>query len=236
MKILLVEDDFDLSGALTRALRRRDFDVTACTDGLEGLRLVKHHEFDAILLDLSLPSMDGLRVLQRLRSDDNWTPVLVITARGAVGDRIVGLNTGADDYLAKPFDLDELEARVRALGRRRGVANDLCCGSLRFEKAAGIFFRDHKPLDLSPRESSLLQALIARPGHGVTRERLFALVFNAGEMAQPDALEVIVHRLRRKIAGSGVSIMTLRGVGYLLCDDPAAFIADDHRKTDDAPS
>ncbi len=222
MKILLVEDDFDLSGALTRVLFKRGFEVVGCTDGADALGLVKHHDFDAILLDLTLPGLDGLRVLQRLRNNDDWTPVLVLTARGAVGDRIVGLNAGADDYLAKPFDLDELVARLNALIRRKGGSDELCCGALRYDKRSSVFFREGKPVDLSPRESALLKALIARPGHGVTRERLFALVFDAGETAQLDALEVIVHRLRRKIAGSGVEIMTLRGVGYLLCDERQA--------------
>ncbi|NRF65473.1 response regulator [Aquincola sp. S2] len=222
MKILLVEDDLDLSGALTRALFRRGFEVVVCIDGVEALNLTRHHDFDAILLDLSIPGIDGLRVLQRLRNHEDWTPVLVLTARGAVGDRIVGLNAGADDYLAKPFDLDELEARLRALVRRGGSSDELACGALRYDKRAGIFLHETKPLDLSPRESALLKALIARPGHGVTRDRLFALVFAAGETVQPDALEVIVHRLRRKLAGTGVEIMTLRGVGYLLCDAPKA--------------
>jgi DNA-binding response OmpR family regulator len=218
MKILLVEDDLDLIGALTRALVKRGFEVIGCRDGIEALQLARHHDFDAVLLDLSIPGIDGLRVLQRLRQSEDWTPVLVLTARGAVGDRIAGLNAGADDYVAKPFDLDELEARLRALVRRGGSSEELACGALHYDKRSGIFLHEGRPLDLSPRESALLRALIARPGHGVTRDRLFALVFAAGETAQTDALEVIVHRLRRKIAGTGVEIMTLRGVGYLLCD------------------
>jgi DNA-binding response OmpR family regulator len=221
MKILLVEDDFDLSGALSRALTRRGFEVVTCGDGLEALTLVKHHRFAAILLDLSIPGIDGLRVLQRLRDADDSTPVLILTARGAVGDRVVGLNAGADDYLAKPFDLDELEARVRALIRRRGGDRQTMCGSLRYDQASGACYRDGKPLELSPRESALLKALMAQPGHGVPKERLMALVFAAGEDVQADAIEVVVHRLRRKIAGSGAGILTLRGVGYLLSEDAA---------------
>ena len=118
MKILLVEDDFDLSGALMRALTRRGMEVITSGDGLTALGLCKHHAFDAIALDLSIPCIDGLHLLQRLRGDGDHTPVLILTARGAVGDRVAGLNAGADDYLAKPFDLDELEARLRALLRR----------------------------------------------------------------------------------------------------------------------
>lgn len=226
MKILLVEDDFDLSGALVRVLVRRGFEVISCGDGMEALNLAKHHNFAAILLDLSIPGIDGLRVLQRLRDADNTTPIMILTARGAVGDRVVGLNAGADDYLAKPFDLDELEARLRAIIRRKGGDREMRCGALRYQQVSGACFRDGKPLDLSPRENALLKALMAQPGQGVTKERLFALVFAAGEDVQADAIEVVVHRLRRKIAGSGAEIMTLRGVGYLLCEDPAAAAAD----------
>ena len=217
MKILLVEDDFDLSGALMRALTRRGMEVITSGDGLTALGLCKHHAFDAIALDLSIPGIDGLHLLQRLRGDGDHTPVLILTARGAVGDRVAGLNAGADDYLAKPFDLDEFDARLRAVMRRRSGANELVCGALRYDRGTGTFFRDQRPLELSPREGALMRALFSQPGHCVAKERLFALVFTAGEDVQADAIEVIVHRLRRKIAGSGAEIMTLRGVGYLLC-------------------
>lgn len=221
MKILLVEDDFDLSGALVRVLVRRGFEVMSCGDGIDALKLAKHHNFAAILLDLSIPGIDGLRVLQRLRDADNATPVMILTARGAVGDRVMGLNAGADDYLAKPFDLDELEARLRAIIRRKGGDRELRCGALRYEKASGACYRDDKPLDLSPRENALLKALMLQPGHCVAKERLLALVFTTGEDVQADAIEVVVHRLRRKLAGCGAEIMTLRGVGYLLCEAPS---------------
>lgn len=218
MKVLLVEDDPDICTSLGRALVRRGFDVLSCGDGLEALGLCRHHDFDAVLLDLSIPGIDGLSVLQRLRGADDATPVLILTARGAVGDRVAGLNAGADDYLAKPFDLDELEARLRAIVRRSGRSSEVRCGVLRFLRDSGELLRGDRPLELSPREASLLRALMVRPGHGVAKERLFALVFAAGEDVQPDAIEVIVHRLRRKLADCGVEIMTLRGVGYLLCE------------------
>jgi len=225
MKILLVEDDFDLAGALTRVLVRRGFEVVGCGDGIEALALVKHHDFAAILLDLSIPGIDGLRVLQRLRDAGDNTPILILTARGAVGDRVQGLNAGADDYLSKPFDLDELEARVRALIRRRGGDREMHCGQLRYDPVSGACFQADRPLELSPRESALLKALMAQPGQGVAKERLLALVFTAGEQVQADAIEVVVHRLRRKIAGSGAEIMTLRGVGYLLAEQVGAAAA-----------
>lgn len=219
MKILLVEDDVDLSSALMRVLVRRGFEVVSCGDGIEALKVAKHHELAAVVLDLSIPGIDGLSVLSRLRGAGNATPVLILTARGAVGDRVAGLNAGADDYLAKPFDLDELDARLRALIRRGGGDQDIRCGSLRYDRNSGVCFVGPKLLDLSPREHALLEALIARPGQGVTKDRLTALVFPSGGDVQSDAIEVVVHRLRRRLAGSGAEIVTLRGVGYLLCED-----------------
>ena len=220
MKILLVEDDIDLAGALRRVLVKRGFSVDACGDGVEALVLLRHRAFDAVLLDLSIPGVDGLRLLQRIREGGDTVPVMILTARAAVGDRVVGLNAGADDYLAKPFDLDELEARLHAIVRRKGDQHEIRCGRLRLDRSSGAVFRDQRLLDLSPRESALLRVLMAKPGHAVTKERLHALVFSEGEAVNTEAVEVIVHRVRRKIADTGVEIMTLRGVGYLLCDAP----------------
>jgi two-component system response regulator TctD len=171
------------------------------------------------VLDLSLPGLDGLELLQRLRGDGNLTPVLVLTARGAVGERIAGLNAGADDYLAKPFDLDELIARLGALTRRLGRDGELRCGQLRYEAASNAFYRDLSPLELSPREAELLKSLMSRVDHVVPKEALRDAVFGADDAANVDAVEVLVHRLRKKLHGASVEILTLRGVGYLLCDD-----------------
>jgi DNA-binding response OmpR family regulator len=219
MKLLLVEDDMDLIRSLSRALDARGFSVVTCAEGSEALSVARRHRFDAIVLDLGIPGMDGLHVLQRLRRSDNATPVLILTARGAVGDRVAGLNAGADDYLAKPFDLDELEARVRALIRRSSGDGDWRCGHLRYERASGAFYNAERALDLAPREAALLRALIARCGHAVAREKLHQEVFEGDEPAQADAIEVVVHRLRKRLAGSAAEIMTLRGVGYLLRED-----------------
>jgi DNA-binding response OmpR family regulator len=223
MDLLLVEDDFDLVRALSRALDARGFRVLSCGDGAEALAMARRQSFSAIVLDLSLPGLDGLHVLQRLRRSDDLTPVLILTARGAVGDRVAGLNAGADDYLAKPFDMDELEARVRALIRRREGAGDARCGRLRCERESGAFFCDEKPLDLPPREAALLRALLQRAGHAVPRDKAFAAVFaHEAEVPQADALDVLVHRLRKRLAGAGVEIVTLRGVGYVLCEEPVS--------------
>ena len=178
-----------------------------------------------VVLDLTLPGLDGLQVLEQARRGGLATPVLILTARGTVGDRVIGLNTGADDYLPKPFDLDELVARLHALGRRRADAArrpadaaPLQVGALRYERDSGaIYFRD-EVLELTPREAALLQALMARPGHAVSKERLFELVFPGEADVQYEAIEVVVYRLRKKLAHTGAELMTLRGLGYLLKD------------------
>lgn len=218
MKILLVEDDVDMSKALTRALEKRNFAVTPCYDGAVALRLIRDGVADLVILDLSIPGLDGLHLLQRLREQGIDVPVIVLTARGAVGDRVAGLNAGADDYLAKPFDLEELDARIRALLRRRGGNDDGVqkCGDLRFERSSGAFYCGDEPLEFTPREHTLLKALMTRPGHAITKERLFQQVFPSDENAQIESIEVIVHRLRKKLAGTRTEIMTLRGLGYLL--------------------
>jgi two-component system response regulator TctD len=163
-------------------------------------------------------------VLAAARAEGLATPVLILTARGTVGDRILGLNTGADDYLAKPFDLDELEARVRALVRRaapRGVdaatapAQPEWCG-LRADAASGAVYLQGQPMDLTVREAALLRALLAAPGQAVAKERLSDLVFAGESQVQADAIEVVVYRLRKKLGGTRAQLVTLRGLGYLL--------------------
>jgi DNA-binding response OmpR family regulator len=225
MKLLFVEDDIDLVRALAPALTARGFEVITCGDGAEALVLARRQPFDAIALDLSLPGLDGLLVLQRLRRADDRTPVLLLTARGAVGDRVTGLNAGADDYLVKPFDLDELEARLRAVIRRHQGDGDWRCGRLRCERAGGALYLDERPLDLPGREAALLRALMASAGRAVPRDKLFAAVFvGEAEVPQPDAIEVVVHRLRRRLAHAAADILTLRGVGYALAEDRQALI------------
>lgn len=225
MKLLLVEDDADMSRALARALDRRGFAVTTCFDGAEALRLAREQTHDALLLDLTLPRVDGLHVLQRLRAEGDTTLVLILTARGSVGDRIAGLNAGADDYLPKPFDLDELVARIKAMWRRRKSEHEpvLSCGALSYDTIAGAPYVQGEPLDLTPRENALLRALIKTPGQAVAREQLCRLVFAGDELlSHGDAIDVVVHRLRKKLTPSGAEILTLRGVGYLLRDKSPA--------------
>ncbi|HWP17658.1 MAG TPA: response regulator [Burkholderiaceae bacterium] len=221
-RLLLVEDDDAMRHALCVALERRGYEVECCANGHDALQTLRHTPPDLTLLDLTIPGMDGLAVLQKARTQGVTAPILVLTARGAVGDRIQGLNAGADDYLAKPFDLDELEARIRALLRRaRGEADAVQqCGPLRLERESGAFYLGDEVLEVTPREQALLRALIARPGHAVSKERLFRLVFPMEAAIQFEAIEVVAYRLRKKLTGSGVSLVTLRGLGYMLRADP----------------
>jgi two-component system, OmpR family, response regulator TctD len=227
MKLLLIEDDASMQAALQRALGRRGMDVTGCTDGALALGQWKATLPDVVMLDLSLPGLDGLKVLERARQEGLATPVLILTARGTVGDRVMGLNLGADDYLPKPFDLDELEARLRALSRRRASnsaqadkdpdgGSQHLLGSLRYDSESGAIYCQGLPMELTPRELALLQALMLKTGHAVAKEKLFALVFPGEADVQYEAVEVVVYRLRKKLAGTGATLMTLRGLGYLL--------------------
>jgi two-component system, OmpR family, response regulator TctD len=222
MKVLLVEDDPSMQTALRRALQRRGMEVDVCGDGRAALGAWKSAAPEVVVLDLSLPGLDGLQVLEQARREGIATPVLILTARGTVGDRIIGLNTGADDYLPKPFDLDELEARVRALARRSAAAAPgsapapAGAGGLRYDRDSGAIYHRDEVLELTPRELALLQALVAKPGHAVSKERLYELVFPGETDVQYEAIEVVVYRLRKKLAHTGAKLVTLRGLGYLL--------------------
>lgn len=229
MRLLLVEDDPVMSATLARALERRGLRVAAVGDGPAALAHWQRHPPDAVLLDLSLPGLDGLQVLAQARAAGLRQPVLILTARGTVGDRVLGLNAGADDYLPKPFDLDELEARVRAMVRRAAPENQvksassvISVGSISYEPDSGVIGLRGQPMELTPREAALLRALLVRPGHAVAKERLCALVFPGELDVQPEAIEVVAYRLRKKLAGTGAGLMTLRGLGYLLREDAAA--------------
>ena len=225
MKLLLVEDDPSMQTTLQRAFARRRIDVRVCGDGASALAQWREMEPDVVALDLNLPNLDGLQVLAQARAAGLRTPVLLLTARGTVGDRIVGLNAGADDYLPKPFDLDELEARLRALRRRHQNADHDApdgpqqVGQLRYEPESGAIYHRADVLELTPRELALLKALMIKPGHAVGKERLFELVFPGEADVQYEAVEVVVYRLRKKLAGTGATLMTLRGLGYLLRAD-----------------
>ena len=226
MQLLLVEDDPTMQATLHRALTRRGMEVTAVGDGRAALSQWTALQPDAVILDLTLPGLDGLQVLQHARSRGLRTPVLILTARGTVGDRVMGLNAGADDYLPKPFDLDELEARLRALVRRSAdpavsplAPSSVQIGAIRYDKDSGALYLHGEVMELTPRELALMHALLAQPGHAVTKERLYELVFPGQLDVQYEAIEVVVYRLRKKLADTGLTLMTLRGLGYLLRAD-----------------
>ena len=218
MRLLLVEDSHKLAAWLGKALRQHGYAVDTTHDGAEADSLLRTEHYDAIVLDLSLPSMDGLTILQRLRARGTAAPVLILTARGELEDRVRGLNLGADDYLAKPFELSELEARLQALIRRaHGVSAPLLSlGPLGYEPSGRVFTLNGQRLALRPKEHAVLEVLITRAGKAVSKAQLYDSVFSIDATTGQDVVEIYIHRLRKQLAGSGVAIVTLRGLGYLL--------------------
>ncbi|XYJ08211.1 response regulator [Telluria sp. B2] len=233
MRILLVEDHVELSHWVSRALRDAKLTVECAASGADADALLHTQDYALVILDLTLPKMDGLDVLRRLRARGGargGTPVLILTARGGLEEKVQGLNLGADDYLAKPFELAELEARVKALLRRRfgnGSGNEALvhrCGQLSFDTVARMFHYCGEPLALTPREHAVLEALIARPGRALSKEKLFDEVFALVDDANLDAIELYIHRIRKKLERrpeGNTAIVTLRGIGYLLQEKPA---------------
>ena len=217
MRILIVEDNPHLLRSLTLALAQGHV-VDAVPDGAQADTVLRTERYDVIVLDLGLPKMDGLELLRRLRARGDRTAVLVLTASGDTDDRVRGLDSGADDYLAKPFELTELEARLRALHRRSlgHAAPVLQVGRLVYDSVARSFRIDGERLTLPPREHQVLEQLITRAGQPLRKRQLADAVSTLDEALNEDALEIYVHRLRRKLAGSGAVIHTLRGLGYVL--------------------
>lgn len=218
MRILLVEDDAMIGASVQRGLRQGGHAVDWVRDGVAAGLALHDTPYDLLLLDLGLPKRDGIEVLRELRAAGSTLPVLVLTARDAVSDRIRGLDAGADDYVLKPFDLDELAARVRALARRgRGTAEPvLSRGALALDPAAHAVTLDGAPVKLSAREFALLEALFEADGKPLSRARLEERVYGWGEEVESNAIEVHIHALRRKL-GPGW-IRNLRGVGYYLSE------------------
>lgn len=221
MKLLLVEDDDPIAAPVLRAFQRAGLDVDHVTRGDAADLALQTGGFDAAVLDIGLPGRDGLDVLRRLRGRGDPLPVLLLTARDDVSDRVIGLDAGADDYLVKPFDMVELEARVRALLRRGrgGPAAGPRLGRLTLRNDETVPRLDDAPLDLSPREAGVLAILLRRAGRVVGKpvvlQELAAADPSAMDLSDA-AVEVMVHRLRRKLEGSGVEIHTMRGFGYML--------------------
>jgi two-component system OmpR family response regulator len=218
MHLLLVEDDPVLANGLTHSLQLASFTVTHEANGKRADHLLTVQQFDLLILDLGLPDMDGSEILARLRQRGNLMPVLLLTARNTLTDRVHGLDGGADDYLAKPFDLRELEARIRALLRRGQPAGDarLEVGGLSLDLEGQCATLNHEPLDLLARELNLLKILMQHAGRVISKDALCEQLSSLGEDVSSNAVEVYVHRLRKKIEFGGMNILTLRGLGYML--------------------
>jgi two-component system response regulator TctD len=213
MRILLAEDEHAMGEWLTKALARVGFQVDWVDDGRLAECSLRGHDYDALVLDLGLPNRSGHDILAWLRAQDDRLPVLILTARDTLGERVSTLNEGADDFLAKPFALQELEARLTALIRRaRGSDRPrFACGPLAYDTATRRFTLHNEPLAVSPREHALLRALIQRSGEPMSKQQLVERVFSDDEDVQPEVVEVIIYRLRKRLES-----VTYRGLGYAL--------------------
>ena len=218
MRILLAEDDEVLLDGISKALSRSGFSVEAVSCGVEANQALKASSFDMAILDLGLPKLDGLDVLRNLRERGSLLPVLLLTARIGLNDRINGLNLGADDYMLKPFDLPELEARVNALIRRSKYAapSQVSFESLTLDVSARTLLVDGATLELSSRELMVMECLMQRPGRLVSKDQLIDHICGWEKNISGNAVEVYIHRLRKRIEPHGVTVRALRGLGYLL--------------------
>jgi DNA-binding response OmpR family regulator len=220
MRLLLVEDDEILSDGISKALRQAGYTVDQIMSGGDADLALASNIFDLLILDLGLPKLDGLEVLRRLRARKQTLPVLILTARDRLEDRVMGLDFGADDYLTKPFDLPELEARIRAMIRRQMIAGELevTYGALKLDTVGRRVTGNDEVLELSARELALLEVLMLRANSVVSKEQLIEHMYGFGEEVSHNAIEVTIHRLRKKIEPYSVSIKAIRGLGYLISD------------------
>jgi two-component system OmpR family response regulator len=223
---MVVDDEVELADAIGRGLRREGYAVDVAYDGTDALAKARVNAYDLICLDLTLPDVDGVEICRRLRDDPDATPttprVLMLTARDSLDDRITGLDAGADDYLVKPFAMAELAARIRALARRRGqLALEVEeIGDLRFERTTRRLTGPDGLIDLPRRELALFELLLECAGRVVPKDRIGEALYGTGSEIEPNAIELLVSRLRRKLGGSGVEIRTARGLGYMLDGGP----------------
>jgi two-component system response regulator TctD len=218
MRILVVEDNVELAQWLVRTLRKQQYTVDVIDNGADADFALKSEVYNLVILDLALPRLDGKEVLRRLRARKNAVPVLVLTANNTIQSRVSELDQGADDYMAKPFEIEELEARIRVLLRRSsGQANPLMqCGDLSYNTNTRAFQIGQQDLALTPRERAVLEMLIRQAGRSVTKQALAQSLFSLDEDVSIEAIEIYVHRLRKKLEKSTAQVMTLRGLGYLL--------------------
>jgi two-component system OmpR family response regulator len=218
VRILIVEDDAMLAEAVSSALRQSAHLVSLARSGDEADRALSTSEYDLVLLDLGLPRIDGFEVLKRLRQRRSRVPVIILTARDSPDDRVAGLDLGADDYLTKPFQLAELEARVRALIRRAHAiaSSEIVHGPLKLDMAGRRLYCHGQPVELSARELAVVELLLLREGRVVTKQQIIDHLYGWEDVSTSNAVEVFVYRLRKKLDISGVDIKTVRGMGYLI--------------------
>jgi two-component system response regulator TctD len=222
MRILLIEDTADIAFAISMRLEDEGYNVTVCHDGTEGEALALAAGHDLVVLDINLPGKDGFEILRSIREHGGGQPVVVITARNQVADKVGLLDLGADDYLVKPFDLSELVARIRAVARRHLGASQpvLKIGDVTIDLGSRAVMVAGKPLDLGRREFDVLELLASRAGKTVTKDKLVLKLFGFEDTGTPNAIELLVSRVRRKLEGSDLEIVTHRGIGYLLRQRP----------------
>ncbi|MBZ0105974.1 MAG: response regulator transcription factor [Sulfuricella denitrificans] len=218
MRILIVEDDSLLADSLVTSLKQAGYAADLARNGQDADYMLSQQSYDLTVLDLGLPRMDGFQVLRRLRERKSLAPVLILTARDSLEDRVKGLDLGADDYMAKPFELPELEARIRALLRRSNWGNSelVSLGGLSFDVPGRRVYCAGRVLDLPARELGIFEVLLQRAGKVVSKEQLLESLYGWEAETGDNAIEVYVHRLRKKLEGSGVTIATVRGLGYLM--------------------
>lgn len=218
MRILIVEDNAVLADGLTRSLRAGGYAVDASRTGEEAIVSIDANAHDLVILDLGLPGMHGFDVLKHVRARHHGIPVLILSARDGIEDRVTGLDLGADDYMVKPFNLRELEARVRALIRRGQTGSPalITQGPISFDMAGRRASLKGEAVDLSVRELGVLEILLLQAGRVVSKERMVEHLCDWASEVSPNAIEVYVHRLRKKLEPAGVRIRTIRGLGYLL--------------------
>lgn len=219
MKILFIEDEQELSDILCRGLRRCGYAADAAYDGEEALDYYRLNEYDVIVLDLNLPKLDGLEVLKKIRQKDKWIKILILSARSSVEDRVQGLDMGANDYLTKPFDFLELEARIRTLTRITYMQqeNELSCGGIRLNMAAKAVSCKEVKLSLTKKEYAILEYLMLRKGEVIRTEQLINHVWDSEADLYPDTVKYHIHSLKKKLADAGSDselIQNVRGVGY----------------------
>ncbi|MDE2446209.1 MAG: response regulator, partial [Alphaproteobacteria bacterium] len=224
MRLLIVEDSRDLADWLARILRKSNYAVDCMYNAEDAFFMISNSTYDLLIVDLGLPAMGGMELIKKLRQAGKAMPIIILTAIDTVTSRVRGLDLGADDYLVKPFEVSELEARIRVQLRRHGGFSvpQISFGNLTFNMADHTFAISGKELELTAREYAVLEALISRPGRVMQKSALIEQIFGLEDEAAPNALEVYVHRVRKKIEFSDVRILTLRGLGYVL------------RRTDDA--